>query len=330
MSKTPGVVSINVAGRKRPTAALGTKDFLSVLDLRPDEFDRILDLAASMKRDRAAGRPGMQPLAGKHVALLFEKPSLRTRSTFVIAVRELGGEVIEPPADVAFGSRETVEDVARNLERWVTGAVVRTFAQERLERFAAVASRLRVINALTDEEHPCQALADVLTLGEHLGSLPGRTVAFVGDGNNVAVSLAHACALAGMHLRIASPPGFELPDSGVLASAEVARHGATLVLTNDPADAVSDADAVYTDTWASMGQENEADAREQAFQAYQVNEELMARARPGALFMHCLPAHRGQEVTDAVIDSAQSVVFDQAENRLHVQKALLALLMGNQ
>jgi ornithine carbamoyltransferase len=329
MSKTPGVVSINVAGRKRPTAPLGTKDFLSILDVRPDEFDRILDLSASMKRDRAAGRTGSQALAGKHVALLFEKPSLRTRSTFVIAVRELGGEVIEPPADVAFGSRETVEDVARNLERWVSGAVVRTFAQERLERFAAVASRLRVVNALTDEEHPCQALADMLTLAEHLGSLPGRTVTFVGDGNNVAVSLAHACAMAGVHLRVASPRGFELPSSAVTAAAEVARHGATLVLTNDPVDAVRDADAIYTDTWASMGQEDQAEAREQAFQAYQVNEALMAHAQPDSLFMHCLPAHRGQEVTDAVIDSPRSVVFDQAENRLHVQKALLALLMGN-
>jgi ornithine carbamoyltransferase len=329
MSKTPGVVSINVAGRKRPARPLGTKDFLSVLDVRPDEFDRILDLSASMKRDRVAGRIGSPALAGKHVALLFEKPSLRTRSTFVIAVRELGGEVIEPPADVAFGSRETVEDVARNLERWVSGAVVRTFAQDRLERFAAAASRLRVVNALTDEEHPCQALADVLTLGEHLGSLPGRTVTFVGDGNNVAVSLAHACAMAGVHLRVASPRGFELPASAVSAAAEVSRHGATLVLTNDPADAVRDADAIYTDTWASMGQEDQAKARERVFQEYQVNEALMAHARPGALFMHCLPAHRGQEVTDAVIDSPRSVVFDQAENRLHVQKALLALLMGN-
>jgi ornithine carbamoyltransferase len=329
MSKTPGVVSINVGGRKRPTRPLGTKDFLSILDVRPDEFDRILDLSASMKRDRAAGRTGSQALAGKHVALLFEKPSLRTRSTFVIAVRELGGEVIEPPPDVAFGSRETVEDVARNLERWVSGAVVRTFAQNRLERFAAVASRLRVINALTDEEHPCQALADVLTLGEHLGALPGRTVTFVGDGNNVAVSLAHACAMAGVHLRVASPRGFELPASAVSAAAEVSRHGATLVLTDDPVDAARDADAIYTDTWASMGQEDQAEARERAFQEYQVNEALMAQARPGALFMHCLPAHRGQEVTDAVIDSPRSVVFDQAENRLHVQKALLALLMGN-
>jgi ornithine carbamoyltransferase len=329
MSKTPEVVSITAGRRKRQTASLRTKDFLSVLDLRPVEFDRVLELAASMKRSRAAGQPGAQPLAGRHVALLFEKPSLRTRSTFVIAVRELGGEVIEPPADVVFGGRESVEDVARNLERWVTGAVVRTFAQERLERFAQAASRLRVVNALTDEEHPCQALADVMTLGERLGALPGRTLAFVGDGNNVAVSLAHACAMAGIHLKVASPQGFELSASVVEAAAGVARHDAMFTLTSDPEEAVRDADAVYTDTWASMGQEAEADARAEAFRAYQVNDALMAQARPGALFMHCLPAHRGQEVTDEVIDSPQSVVFDQSENRLHTQKALLALLMGN-
>jgi ornithine carbamoyltransferase len=329
MSKTPEVVSITAGRRKRQPASLRTKDFLSVLDLRPAEFDRVLDLAASMKRSRAAGQPGPQPLAGRHVALLFEKPSLRTRSTFVIAVRELGGEVIEPPAEVVFGGRESVEDVARNLERWVTGAVVRTFAQDRLERFARAASRLRVVNALTDEEHPCQALADVMTLGERLGPLPGRTLAFVGDGNNVAVSLAHACAMAGIHLKVASPEGFELPASAVAAAAAEARHDATLTLTRDPEEAVRDADAVYTDTWASMGQEAEADARAEAFRAFQVNDALMAHARPDALFMHCLPAHRGQEVTDDVIDSPQSVVFDQSENRLHAQKALLALLMGN-
>jgi ornithine carbamoyltransferase len=329
MSKTPGVVSINVAGRTRLPAALWTKDFLSVLDLRPDEFDRVIDLAATLKRGRAAGHTGPQTLAGRHVALLFEKPSLRTRSTFVIAVRELGGEIIEPPADVAFGGRESVEDVARNLERWVAGTVVRTFAQDRLEVFAKAATRMRVVNALTDEEHPCQALADIMTLGERLGSLPGRTVAFVGDGNNVAASLAHACAMAGMHLKVASPAGFELPGAVVNAAADAARHGGSVTVMNDPVEAVANADAVYTDAWASMGQEAEADARELAFQNYQVNNALMAQAAPDALFMHCLPAHRGHEVTDEVIDSPQSVVFDQSENRLHTQKALLALLMGN-
>jgi len=307
---------------------LETKDFLSVLDVAPDELERVLDLAADLKKWRAAGTPGPQPLANKHVALLFEKPSLRTRTTFAIAVRELGGEVIEPPADVAFGGRESVEDVARNLERWLEGAIVRTFAQERLARFAAAAKNMHVVNALTDEEHPCQALADMMTMREHLGSLAGRTLAFVGDGNNVAVSLAHAAAMLGVHFRVASPAGYDLPAAVVEAARKSARHGATIEITNDAAEAVEGADAVYTDVWASMGQEDEADTRAKVFEAFQVNESLMRTAGPGSLFMHCLPAHRGHEVTDGVMDAPTSVVFDQAENRLHTQKALLALLMA--
>jgi ornithine carbamoyltransferase len=280
-----------------------------------------------MKRDRAAGRPGDRPLAGRHVGLLFEKPSLRTRSTFVIAVRELGGEVIELPADVSLGSRETVEDVARNLERWVAGAIIRTFAQARLERFAQAAERLHVVNALTDEEHPCQALADALTLRERLGDLTGRTVAFVGDGNNVAASLAQACAMLGMHVRIASPAGYTLPAAVAESAQAVARSGATVSVMTDPVQAVSGADAVYTDVWTSMGQEAESETRRAVFAPYQVNGRLMEAAAKDALFMHCLPAHRGDEVTDDVMDAPASVVFDQAENRLHTQKALLALLM---
>jgi ornithine carbamoyltransferase len=308
--------------------ALASKDFLSVLDLAPDELDGLLDLAAAMKRARASGRSDGAPLAGRHVALLFEKPSLRTRITFVVAVRELGGEVIEPPPDVIFGGRETVEDVARNLERWISCAVVRTFAQRRLAAFAAAGSRLRVINALTNEEHPCQALADMMTLQERLGTLAGRTLTYVGDGNNVATSLAQAGAMMGLRLRFASPAGFELPAAVVDACLRVARHGATVTVTNDPMAAVRDADAVYTDVWASMGQEQEAAARARIFQPFQVNRALMATAAPAAVFMHCLPAHRGIEVTDEVMDSAASAVFDQAENRLHTQKALLAMMMG--
>jgi ornithine carbamoyltransferase len=280
-----------------------------------------------MKQDRAQGRPGDRPLAGRHVALLFEKPSLRTRSTFVIAVRELGGEVIELPSDVSLGSRETVEDVARNLERWVHGAVVRTFAQARLQRLANAATRLHVVNALTDEEHPCQALADVLTLRERLGDLTGRTLAFVGDGNNVATSLAHAAVKLGMHVRVASPKGYVLPEAVVAASTKAARFGGSVTVTRDPIAAVTGADAVYTDVWTSMGQELETAARRKAFVKYQVNGKLMRAAAPGAIFMHCLPAHRGDEVTDEVMDSPASVVFDQAENRLHTQKALLAMLI---
>ena len=327
---TPRSSVVALSGRKRAGAVprLRSKDFLSVLDLTHDELDRLLELAARLKGDRAAGRPGPQPLAGRHVAMLFEKPSLRTRTTFVVGVRELGGEVIEPPADVIFGGRETVEDVARNLERWVAGAIVRTFSQATLARFADAGRSLAVVNALTDDEHPCQALADMLTLAERLGPLAGRTVAFIGDGNNVAASLAHAASMLGVHLRVASPAGFELPAAVVEAAASVARHGARVELTRDPAEAVRGADAVYTDVWASMGQEDEAEAREQVFAPFQINEALMKTAGDDALFMHCLPAHRGLEVTDAVIDAPTSVVFDQAENRLHTQKALLTMLLS--
>jgi ornithine carbamoyltransferase len=301
---------------------------LSILDLGATALEELLDSAAAMKRARRAGRTIDRPLAGRHVALLFEKPSLRTRTTFVIAVRELGGDVIEPLPDVIFGGRETVEDVARNLDRWVAGAVVRTFEQAKLARFAAAAPGLHVINALTNEEHPCQALADMLTLQEKLGGLEGRVLTFVGDGNNVAASLAHAGAMLGVHVRVASPRGYELPENVITSCRQVARHGATVTLTSDPVKAVVDADAVYTDVWASMGQEDETVERARIFAPLQVNDALMAAAGPQALFMHCLPAHRGDEVTDSVMDSPASVVFDQAENRLHTQKALLAALAG--
>ena len=300
--------------------------FLSVLDFDHATLEGCLDLAASMKVARAAQRPHGRPLEGKHVALLFEKPSLRTRSTFMIAVRELGGDVIEPPADVVLGGRETVADVARNLERWVHGAVIRTFAQSRLKAFADAAPSLRVVNALTDEEHPCQALADCQTMIEKWGDLRGRTIAFVGDGNNVAASLAQAAAMLGARVRVASPVGFELPQSVCDSVKTVARFGGGVEVTNDPIAGVSGVDAVYTDVWASMGQEAETASRKVIFAPFQVNADLMAHAAPGALFMHCLPAHRGDEVTDEVIDSPTSVVFDQSENRLHTQKALLAML----
>ena len=308
------------------TAAWRPSQFLSVLDLTPGELRTCLDLAASMKIARHAGRGHTTPLAGRHVAMLFDKPSLRTRSTFMIAVRELGGDVIEPPPEVAMGGREAIEDVARNLERWVFGVIVRTFAHERLERFAAAAPGLRVVNALTDEEHPCQALADCQTLIERWGSLRDRTIAFVGDGNNVAASLAQAAAMLGGRVIVASPQGFELPQRVRDAVARVARFGGGVQVTNDPIDAVAQAGAVYTDVWTSMGQEGDAATRHDVFQPYQVNAALMAHAPSDAVFMHCLPAHRGDEVTDEVMDSPASIVFDQSENRLHSQKALLALL----
>ena len=312
----------------KPNVVDSPTRFLSVLDFDSFQLQSCLDLAASMKTSRARRRVHVRPLEGLHIALLFEKPSLRTRSTFVIAVRELGGDVIEPPADLVLGGRETIADVARNLERWVSGVVIRTFAQARLEAFASAAPRLKVVNALTDEEHPCQALADCLTLIERWGDLRGRTITFVGDGNNVAASLAQAAVMLGAHVRLATPEGFELPDPARAGIESVARHGATLETTTDPVAGVTGADAVYTDVWASMGQEAETGRRKGIFAPFQVNAALMAHAAPDALFMHCLPAHRGDEVTDEVIDSPASVVFDQAENRLHTQKALLAMLCG--
>lgn len=306
------------------------KDFLSVLDFEPVDLERCLDLAAQVKADRSLGRqaPTAATLEGRHVAMLFEKASLRTESTFGIAVHELGGHVVSLQPDAALGKRELVADVARNIERWVDAVVIRTFSQRLLEEFAAAAPRLHVVNALSDSEHPCQALSDFLTLREYWGTLRGRTLAFVGDGNNVAVSLVHAAAMLGVHVHIASPEGYQLPHSAVQQATGVSRFGARLRMFVDPADAVAGADAVYTDTWTSMGQEAEADLRRQVFAPYQVNDGLMSLAKPGARFMHCLPAHRGEEVTADVFESAASVVFDQAENRLHCQKALLLMLLG--
>jgi ornithine carbamoyltransferase len=308
------------------------KDFLSVLDFDAADLERCLEIAARLKADRVLGRqaPTSAALNGRHVAMLFEKPSLRTRTTFEIAVRELGGETIGLQPEAALGQREMVADVARNIERWVDAIVIRTFSQQVLEQFAASACRLHVVNALTDEEHPCQVVADFLALREHWGTLRGRTIAYVGDGNNVATSLAHASAMLGVNLHVASPEGYQLPTAVVQQSTHAARHGARLRLFNEAADAVAGVDAVYTDTWTSMGKEAESELRRRVFATYQVNEELLSLAKPDALFMHCLPAHRGEEVTNEVFESPASIVFDQAENRLHGQKALLLMLLAPQ
>ena len=312
-----------------PPASLA-KDFLSILDLGPSALDRLLTLAEQVKAERRLGlqAPTASALAGLHVALLFEKPSLRTRSTFEVAIRELGAHPLDVPAEFAGGSREPIEDVARNLERWVHGLVVRTYAQEKVETFARSVTRMPVINALTDEQHPLQALADILTLRERWGrETAGRRIAYVGDGNNVATSLAHAACMSGVTVHIATPPAYELPAHVIHEARSVARAGAEVRSFTDPREAVAGVDAVYTDVWASMGEESEAPQRQIIFAPYQVNRELMAVAAPGALFMHCLPAHRGDEVTADVIESPISVVFDQAENRLHTQKALLLMLL---
>ena len=309
---------------------VGCKDFLSILDFTQDELRQAVDLAIRLKRERALGlrAPTAHGLDGRHIGLLFEKPSLRTRVTFTIGVRELGGDMVEIPADVMHADREPIHDVARNLERWVDAVVIRTYSQDRLVQIGRTTKRLHVINALSDEEHPCQALADVQTLTELWGTLKGRTISFVGDGNNVATSMVHASVMLGASVRVATPKGYELPNKVLLEAARVAADGAQLVQFTDPKKAVEGADAIYTDVWTSMGQEVEYAERKRIFTRYQVNEALMARAKPEAVFMHCLPAHRGEEVTDEVIESPASVVFDQAENRLHAQKALLLMLVG--
>ena len=311
-------------------SATPAKDFLSVLDFSSRDLIRLIDLAAQMKAERhlADQAPTAHVLRGCHVAMLFEKPSLRTRSTFEIAVCELGGHTLQLPEQFVGGVREPLEDIARNLERWVKALVIRTYAHANVTTLAAAAPMLHVINALSDQEHPCQALADMLTLRERWGSGRGRTIAYVGDGNNVATSLAHAAPQFGISVHLASPPGYELPARVIEDATRGACDGARLRVFGDPREAVTGADAVYTDVWASMGQEQEAAARQLAFRPFQVDSALMAAAAPGALFMHCLPAHRGEEVAADVLESPASVVFDQAENRLHTQKALLMIFLG--
>src|SRR5262249_26945947 len=306
------------------------KDFLSILDLEAPDLERGLELAARLKADRRLGAqaPTATALSGRYVAMLFEKSSLRTRTTFEVGVRELGGRAIGLQPDVALGQREPVADIARSLERWVDAVVVRTFSHKRLEEFAASARRLHVVNALTDDEHPCQVLADCLALRERWGTLRGRTIAFVGDGNNVATSLAYATAELGVNLHVASPAAYQLPEPVVQRATKELRHGARLRLFSNPQEAVDGADAVYTDTWTSMGKEAETSTRRQIFATFQVTTALMALAKPGAFFMHCLPAHRGEEVATEVFESPVSIVFEQAENRLHVQKALLLMLLA--
>jgi len=306
-----------------PILKTSGSDLLRDLDLTDDELVSLLDLASDVKR-----RPAdyAHALAGKSVALLFEKPSLRTRLTFELAVKQVGGESVFCEGPI--GGREPLKDVARNLDRWVNGIVARVFLQDTIEELARW-SAAPVINALSDLYHPCQALADVQTIRERFGELQGRKLTFVGDGNNVAHSLMVTAIRLGMDFALGCPEGF-LPNPEVVAQAEglAAVSGASLVITHDVDQALAGAHAVYTDVWTSMGQERESARRKKAFHAYQVNEELFSRARADAVFMHCLPARRGEEVTDAVMEDERSVVFDQAENRLHAQKALLLMMLA--
>jgi ornithine carbamoyltransferase len=303
-----------------------SRDLISIRDLAPSEVEAVLSLSALMKARPVDFRGA---LAGKQLVMFFEKPSLRTRLTFEAGMAALGGvSFFMDQTDSPLGAREELSDVAQNLERWVDVVVLRTFAHTTVEDVAKYAN-IPVINALSDVEHPCQALADYFTLQERFGDVRNIRLAYVGDGNNVAHSLLLACASLGSSIRLATPDDYA-PDPQIVADAqEIAEEtGATIEFFSDPAEAVQGVDAVYTDTWISMGQELESEQRVRVFGSYQVNEKLMAKAASHAVFMHCLPAYRGKEVTKGVIDSSRSVIFDQAENRLHVQKAILLLLLG--
>jgi ornithine carbamoyltransferase len=304
---------------------LSVKDLLCTSALPPADIRRIFATAAALKHGRTVHT---EVLRHKRLAMIFEKDSLRTRFTFDIGMQDLGGSaVFMDHRDARLGSRESVKDVAKNLERWVHGIVARTFKHRALEELAQHAG-IPVINGLSDFVHPCQALSDFFTLTEKWDDLRGKTLTYVGDGNNTCHALIHTAVKLGTHIRVCSPEGYE-PNSRVVNEAmRVAQDtGSEVTILNDPDAAAEGADAIYTDVWASMGQEDEIEERNGVFAAYQVDEDMMARAKPGALFMHCLPAHRGQEVTQEVMDGPWSVVYDIAENRLHVQKAILSLLI---
>ena len=311
--------------RKPARRGMRGRDFVSVDDFSTGEIQSIIKLARDMKVHPGRYR---KSLDGKMMALIFEKPSLRTRTTFTVGIKQLGGDsLLLTPADISLGKRESVYDVAKNLERMVDGIMIRTFGHDICTGLATHAA-IPIINGLTDYEHPCQAMADFMTVLECKKSLKGRKLCYVGDGNNVAHSLLLAAAKLGA-LFVAGTPATFQPDQQLMARCRkiAEQTGATIIWTAEPAEAVRDADMVYTDTWASMGQEAETEQRRGIFRPYQVNKELFSHAKPDAIFMHCLPAHRGEEVTDEVIDSPNSVVFQQAENRLHVQKAIMHELL---
>jgi len=302
------------------------KHFLCISDCSVKELNELLDMSISLKNLYKQDKRDIC-LGGKTVAMLFEKPSLRTRISFEVAMTDLGGSTIYVrPEDIGgIGKREPVKDIARVLSRYVDGIVVRTFEHQTVVELAEFAT-VPVINALTDRMHPCQAMADVLTISEHFGHPEGIKTAFIGDGNNVARSLAAACAKFGMKMVIASPAGYELDDESIAEANKISAD--SIRQTNNPAEAAADADVIYTDTWVSMGQESEKQKRIKAFAGFQVNSELLKSAPAGVKIMHCLPAYRGFEITDEVAESKNSIMFDQAENRLHFQRALLKKLMS--
>ena len=308
--------------------ALRNKDLLSVYDLTVDEVYEILELCRDLKDKQKKGIEH-HLLKGKTLGMIFQKSSTRTRVSFEVGIWQLGGMGLFLSAnDLQIGRGEPVRDTARVMSRYVDGIMIRTFSHAEVEELARYSS-IPIINGLTDLLHPCQALADVFTVMEHKGTLAGLTLAYIGDGNNVANSLLHTCAKVGMHVRVATPAGYE-PDKRMVAQAQgdAAQSGSRILITNDPLAAAAGADVLYTDVWASMGQEAEQMARQRVFADFQINDKTMAVAHPEAIVMHCLPAHRGEEITNEVIEGPQSVVFDEAENRLHVQKAIMALLMG--
>lgn len=302
------------------------RDYLSVDDLSPEELAGVLDLSGKVK-----AHPGdvADALRRRSVAMIFEKPSTRTRVSFEVAIASTGAHPVALSSqELQLGRGETIEDTGRVLSRYVDAIVLRTFEQERLELIASAAS-VPVVNALSDFEHPCQCLADLLTIRETKGELAGRTLTYLGDGNNVTHSLLLGGAKTGMHVRVATPPGFEPIPQIVQRATEIAEGtGGSVLSTNDPREAAAGADVLYTDVWASMGQEAESDERALVFPAYRLDQEKVDVARPDVMVLHCLPAHRGQEITGEVIDGPHSAVWDQAENRLHTQKALLLWLLG--
>lgn len=304
------------------------KDLLAISDLTTADIDDILKLSASLKKKQKQGRPHL-PLKGKSLGMIFEKSSTRTRVSFEVGMYQLGGQALFlSSSDLQIGRGEPLSDTAKTLSRYVDGIMIRTFAQSTVQELARNAS-IPVINGLSDLHHPCQALADLFTIREKLGKLKGLRFCYIGDGNNMAHSLIEACVKAGMHMSLACPPGYE-PDAGIMREARLvaSKTGSQLKFSNQPAKAAANADIVYTDVWASMGQEREHAKRVNAFRGFQVNEKLIQSAASRAIVMHCLPAHRGEEIAASVIDGARSVVFDQAENRLHTQKAILELLMA--